>query len=107
MFNIHVTIEGTTPLLMNRFNEENEVKISSGVSKVAVGTKGTPREQAEKKAYKDSDGMLYTPDQTSSLASSKPGNTTRTGNPKSTLKSSLIRGYGPERNRLSARHKGF
>lgn len=61
MYTINVQISGITPLLMNRFTEENEIKVSSGVSKVAVGDKGTPREQAQKKAYADSDGNLYIP----------------------------------------------
>ena len=109
MFNIHVTIEGTTPLLMNRFNEENEVKISSGVSKVAVGTKGTPREQAEKKAYKDSDGMLYIP-RTKHLRLHHPSREIpqeREIQSHDAQKQPDPCGYGPERNRLSARHKGF
>ena len=46
---INVRIQRTTPLLMNRFTEEAEMKVSSGVSTVAIGKKGTPREQAEKK----------------------------------------------------------
>lgn len=91
MFNIHVTIEGTTPLLMNRFSEENEVKVSSGVSKVAVGTRGTPREQAEKKAYKDSDGMLYIPGPNIFACIIQAGKYHKNGKSKvTTLKSSLI-----------------
>ena len=43
-----VTIEGVTPILMHRFTEESEVKVSSGISAVSVGDKGTPREQAAK-----------------------------------------------------------
>lgn len=50
---IDVTIEGTTPLLMNRFTEENESKSPSGAS--ASPTAETPREQAEKKAYRSKD----------------------------------------------------
>lgn len=61
MSTINVKIQGTTPLLMNRFTEEAEMKVSSGVSTVAIGKKGTPREQAEKKAYMDEKGMLYIP----------------------------------------------
>lgn len=59
---IKVTIKGITPLLMNRFTEENEVAVSGGTSTVHVGDKkGTPREQATKKAYRDSEGNLYIP----------------------------------------------
>ena len=61
MKKISITIEGVTPLLMNRFTEDNEVKVTSGVSGTMVGNKGTPREQAAKTAYMDNDGMLYVP----------------------------------------------
>ena len=58
---IKVSIQGKTPLLMNRFTEANEVKISAGTSTVTVGHKGTPREQAIPKAYMDNKGNLYVP----------------------------------------------
>lgn len=61
MTTIHVEIAGITPLLMNRFTEENEVKVSSGTSSVQLGHKGTPRNQAEKKAYQDKEGNLFIP----------------------------------------------
>ena len=58
---IKVEIKGIAPLLMNRFHEENEVQVSSGISSVTVGERGTPREQAKKKAYMDKKGYLYLP----------------------------------------------
>lgn len=58
---ITVRIEGVTPLLMNRFSEENEVAVSSGTRASIKGMRGTPREQATAKAYSDKDGMLYIP----------------------------------------------
>ena len=62
MILIRVEIEGMTPLLMNRFTEEAEVKISSGTSAaVKPKSKLSPREQAERKAYADENGNLYLP----------------------------------------------
>lgn len=58
---IAVTIEGITPLLMNRFHEDAEVAVSSGTRTSIRGARGTPREQAEAKAYKDGDGNLFIP----------------------------------------------
>ena len=58
---IKVRIEGVTPILMHRFTEESEVKVSSGISAIAIGDKGTPREQAAKKLYKDEKGNLFLP----------------------------------------------
>ena len=58
---ISVTIKGTTPLIMNRFTEENEVSVTGGTSAVQIGDKGTPRIQAEKKRYADKEGNLYIP----------------------------------------------
>jgi hypothetical protein len=61
MTKIQVTIEGLSPLLMNRVTENIEIKISSGTSKASVGEKGSPREQAKPKAYMDNKGYLYIP----------------------------------------------
>lgn len=58
---IEVTIQGISPLLMNRFTAEAAMKVSGGTSAVHIGDKGTPREQAEPKAYRDDDGNLYIP----------------------------------------------
>lgn len=52
---IKVRITGISPLLMNRFTDEAEVATSSGHSSaIGTGKHGTPREQAEKTAYRDS-----------------------------------------------------
>lgn len=61
MQSVKVTIEGTTPLLMNKFTDATGVQISGGTSAVMVGSKGTPREQAEKKLYADEAGKLHLP----------------------------------------------
>jgi len=58
---IKVSIQGKTPLIMNRFTEANEIKVSSGTSSVSVGNKGTPRDQALPKTYSDGEGNLYIP----------------------------------------------
>jgi hypothetical protein len=88
---IKVTIQGVTPLLMNRFHEENEVKVQSGVTSVSISGKGTPREQAEKKAYKDTEGNLYIPGPNIFSCIIQAGTFHKAGKQKiTTLKSSLI-----------------
>ena len=52
---IKVTIEGVSPLLMNRFTEANEVQVSGGTTVAFRGDRGTPRQQAEPKRYADTD----------------------------------------------------
>jgi hypothetical protein len=58
---IKVTISGVTPLLMNRFSEQTEVKLSSGISSSIKANGSGPRETAEHKLYADNDGFLYIP----------------------------------------------
>jgi hypothetical protein len=48
---INVVIEGTTPLLCNRFTDAAMMSASNGTRMSAIGDKGTPREQAEQKLY--------------------------------------------------------
>ncbi|MBI2801271.1 MAG: hypothetical protein HYX63_13500 [Gammaproteobacteria bacterium] len=50
---INVTIQGVSPLLMNRFHEAAQEKVSGGTSLSLNGSKGTPREQAAPKIYAD------------------------------------------------------
>jgi hypothetical protein len=61
---ITVTIAGKS-LLMNRFSEEAEIAVQSGTRPAnRSGKKGTPREQAERAAYKNvKTGELYVPSQ--------------------------------------------
>lgn len=88
---IKVEISGVSPLLMNRFTEENEIKVSSGISRVSHGDKGTPREQATKKAYIDSEGNLYLPGQIIYAAIIEAGKFHKSGKSKiTTTKSSLV-----------------
>lgn len=59
---VKVTIEGVSPLLMNRFTDKNEIVGSGGHSPVHGGDRGTPREQAMPKRYADADtGELFIP----------------------------------------------
>lgn len=54
----NVTIAGTTPLLQHRFTEETEQE--KATRKVLV-SRGTPREEADKVAYRDNEGRFYFP----------------------------------------------
>jgi hypothetical protein len=58
---ISVTIEGTTPLLCNRFTDAAQMKASGGTSGSLTGDKGTPREQAEQRLYAGHDGNPMIP----------------------------------------------
>jgi hypothetical protein len=58
---VQVTIQGVSPLLMNRFTEASEVAVSGGTSVNFRGDRGTPRQQAEAKRYADAAGNLYIP----------------------------------------------
>lgn len=58
---IKCVIEGQTPLLCNRFHEAAQLKTANGSSAVHIGKQPTPREQAELKVYRDSNGKAIIP----------------------------------------------
>jgi len=58
---INVTIEGTTPLLCNRFTDAAQQKATSGTGISLNGDKGTPLEQATQKLYIGNDGKPMIP----------------------------------------------
>lgn len=51
MKEIDVRIEGTTPLICNKFTDAAMMAASSGTRSSAVGDRGTPKEQAATKLY--------------------------------------------------------
>jgi hypothetical protein len=61
MERVSVTIEGTTPLLMNKFTDAAALAVSGGSTTAFTGNKGTPREQAERRLYADENGVLHIP----------------------------------------------
>lgn len=91
---IKVTIKGVSPLLMNRFTEASEIAVSGGTrpSFASSGNRGTPREQAEPKAYKDATtGVLYVPGPNLFAAIIAAGTFHKAGKSKiTTMKTSLI-----------------
>lgn len=58
MKTIAVKIKGTTPLLLCRFQEQNEQVKST---RAVLVDRGTPREQAEKASYRDKENRFYFP----------------------------------------------
>jgi hypothetical protein len=58
---IQITIEGTTPILMNRFHDAAQQGVMAGSSSSMLGSKGTPREQAMLKLYTGLDGNPIIP----------------------------------------------
>lgn len=90
---VNVTIQGVTPLLMNRFTDEAEISTTSGHSASLRGNgKGTPREQAEKTAYRNPEtGELYLPGPNLFAALIEAGKFHKLGKNKvTTQKSSLV-----------------
>jgi len=61
MRSINVTIEGTTPLLCNRFTDEAQMAATNGTRLSTVGDKGSPQEQARSKLYIGHDGKPMIP----------------------------------------------
>ena len=60
--NIKITIEGTSPLLLNRFTDEAAEKATSGNRTSTIGDRGTPREIATAALYTGSqDGKPIMP----------------------------------------------
>jgi hypothetical protein len=88
---VQVEIQGITPLLMNRFTEASEVKMSGGTSTTYKGERGTSREQAAPKAYMDDKGFLYVPGPNIFAAIIAAGVFHKAGKSKvTTMKTSLI-----------------
>lgn len=88
---IHITIEGKTPLLCNRFTDEAAMKATSGTSGALRGDQGTPRAQAETKLYRDVDGNLCIPQPNLFRCIIDAGKFFKAGKSKvTTLKSSII-----------------
>lgn len=81
---INVEIKGVTPLLMNKFNEE-------ALENKTRNKNETPRESAEKCAYKGEDGILYIPAECIFSCIIAAGSFHKLGKNKvTTMKSSLI-----------------
>jgi len=91
MQRLSITIEGVTPLLMNRFHDAAQLSATNGTRISTVGNKGTPREIAETKLYAGQDGNPMIPQPNMFRAIIDGGAFFKNGKSKvTTLKSSLI-----------------
>ncbi len=92
MITITVEIQGESPLLCNRFTDEAMEKVARGTSTVtAAGSKGTPRERAEKTLYLGTDGKPMIPGPNVYRSIIDAGRFHKAGKEKiTTVKSSLV-----------------
>lgn len=58
---IEIEITGITPLLMNKFTDAAALAATNGTRGAMTGSRGTPREQAEKKLYTGNAGRIMIP----------------------------------------------
>jgi hypothetical protein len=61
MKTVQISIEGTTPLLCNKFTDAAQMAATNGNRLAIVGDKGSPREQAEARLYIGHDGKPMIP----------------------------------------------
>jgi hypothetical protein len=61
MKTISITIQGSTPLLCNRFTDAAQMSATNGNRSSLVGDKGSPREQAEARLYPGHNGKPMIP----------------------------------------------
>lgn len=88
---IQVKIEGSSPLLMNRFTEAAQQSVSATSRSAHNGSKGTPREQAEPKLYASSKGKPVLPGPNLLAAIVEAGKFIKSGKSKlTTNRSSLV-----------------
>jgi len=88
---INLTIEGITPILLNRFSDEAAAKATSQTGSSLVGNKGTPKQQAVKKLYLDEAKKSCVPGPNVFRCLIDAGKYFKNGKSKvTTLKSSLI-----------------
>jgi len=91
MKEIKVKIQGITPLICNRFTDEAMEAATNGTRSSAVGDKGTPLEQAQKKLYIGHDGKPMIPQPNLFRSIIDAGTFHKAGKSKvTTIKSSLI-----------------
>jgi len=61
MSRISITIEGTTPLLCNRFTDVAQLSATNGHRSTMLGKQGSPKEQAEQRLYIGREGCPMIP----------------------------------------------
>jgi len=61
MKDLHIKIEGITPLIVNKFTDEAQIAASEGSRVSTMRDRGTPKEIAEGKLYKDEAGTIVVP----------------------------------------------
>lgn len=85
-------IEGISPLLMNRFSDEEQMQASNATrSSSAAGDRGTPLQQATTRLYTDENGLIIMPQPCLNGSIMEGGKFFRAGRSKiTTQRSSLI-----------------